>query len=892
MKLMVDLTRTTRFRFWLWLIRIIGVIVPRRLRADWRQEWEAELRYRETLLAEWDKLDRRAKLALLWHSAGAFMDALWLQPKRLEDEMFQDLRYGVRMLLKTPGFTFIAVLILALGIGANTAIFSLVKAVSLRPLPYQDSDRLAMLWTDDPKHDIHEEGVSYPNFLDWRGQNKLFTDMAICSRGYPVVLTGVDEPERVMGDLVSANLFPLLGVRPALGRAFSPDEELRRTRVVVISHGLWRRRFGAAPDAIGKTLEIDGQTSQVIGVMPADFYFPNKDTQLWEPVTMARYWEGSYAERFADPWRVVGRLKPQATFDQAQAEMNAIGQRLAQAYPTTDDDFAGFGVNVVPLSVQFTGKNLRLALWILLGAVVFVLLIACANVANLLLARGAAREREFAVRAALGAGRGRLIRQLLTESAFLALVSGLLGLGLAALGVRALVAFAPPDTPRLDDVTIDPGVLGFTACVSLLSGLLFGLAPAWKVSRSNPNEALKESGRGSSDGLRLRQTRGLLVVVECALAVALLASAGLMIRSFIRLESVDPGFKPEGLFLARVSLTQSTNRSRAQTATFFRRVIEQVAALPGVHAAGAIEDFIMRRNPDNAITVEGRAPDDARQGAGELIAERISHDLFQALAMPLLKGSFFTRQETLDSRVVVINETLARRYFPGEDPIDKRFKFGGPQSQNNWFEIVGVVGDLRRQKLEKQAVSEVYAPGVSNNMDLLVRVNADPLALVGPIRREIKSVDPTAAVYGLSTGTRLVERLGAGRRFQTGLLALFAMVALVLATMGIYGVMRYAVAQRTHEIGIRLALGARSADVLRLIIGQGMRLTLIGVATGLLASFALSRVMTRLLFGVSATDPVTFAGVTLALMGAASLACYLPARRATKVDPLTSLRYE
>src|SRR5262245_7976691 len=614
-------------RFWLWLIRIIGVIVPRRLRADWRQEWEAELRYRETLLAEWDKLDRRAKLALLWHSAGAFMDALWLQPKRLEDEMFQDLRYGVRMLLKTPGFTFIAVLILALGIGANTAIFSLVKAVSLRPLPYQDSDRLAMLWTDDPKHDIHEEGVSYPNFLDWRGQNKLFTDMAICSRGYPVVLTGVDEPERVMGDLVSANLFPLLGVRPALGRAFSPDEELRRTRVVVISHGLWRRRFGAAPDAIGKTLEIDGQASQVIGVMPAGFYFPTKDTQLWETVTVARYWEYVRGERFTDTWRVVGRLKPQATFDQAQAEMTAVGKRLAQTYPTMIEDFAGFGVNVVPLSVQYTGKNLRLALWILLGAVVFVLLIACANVANLLLARGAVREREFAVRAALGAGRGRLIRQLLTESVILALVSGLLGLGLAALGVRALVALAPPDTPRMDEVTIDLGALGFTACVSLLTGLIFGLAPAWKVSRSNPNDALKEGGRGSSGGLRLRQTRGLLVVVECALAVALLSSAGLMIRSFMRLHSVGPGFKPEGLLLARVSLPQSTNRTETQTAAFFRQVNEQIAALPGVHAVGAIEDFIMRRNPDGTITVEGQAPDDAGQGAGELVVERVSHDL-------------------------------------------------------------------------------------------------------------------------------------------------------------------------------------------------------------------------------------------------------------------------
>jgi predicted permease len=889
---MADATRTTRFRFWLQLIRIIGVIVPRRLRADWRQEWEAELRHRESLLAEWDKLDWRNKLALLWHSLGAFADALWLQPRRLEDEMFQDLRYGVRMLLKTPGFTIVAVLTLALGIGANTAIFSLVNAVLLRPLPYHDPDRLAMLWTDDPKRSIREEGTSYPNFLDWRSQSQLFTDMAICSRGFPAVLTGGYEPERVMREFVSANLFPLLGVRPALGRTISPDDEQRRTRVVVLSYGLWQRRFGAAPDAIGKTLEIDGQTSQVIGVMPADFYFPTKDTQLWEPVTVHWFWDVVQAERFIDPWRVVGRLKPHATFDQAQAEMNAIGQRLAQSYRVTNENFAGFGVNVVPLLVQFTGKNLPLALWVLLGAVLFVLLIACANVANLLLARGAAREREFAVRAALGAARGRLIRHLLTESAFLALASGLLGLGLAALGVHVLVASAPADIPRLDEVTIDSGVLGFTIAVSLLTGLLFGLAPAWKISRSNPSEALKEGGRGSSGGLRLRQTRGLLVVAECALAVTLLACAGLMIRSFMHLQSVDPGFKPEGLLLARVSLPLSLDRTSAQTSAFCQQVVDRVAALPGVQAAGTITDFLMRMNPDQTITVEGRSADGAGQDGGELTAEWIGYDLFQALSLPLLKGRYFTRQETIDSRVAIINETLARRFFPGEEPIGKRFKFVGEQSAFGWLEIVGVVGDLRRQRLEKQAVSEIYLPGTSIYMDLFVRVSSDPLALTGPVRREIKSVDSTAAVYGMTTGAQLAEKLSSGWRFQTGLLALFAMIALVLAAMGIYGVMHYVAAQRTHEIGIRLALGARSADVLRLIIGQGMKLTLIGGATGLLASFALSRVMAQLLFGVSATDPTTFAGAAFALVGAALLACYLPARRAAKVDPLTSLRRE
>lgn len=806
--------------------------------------------------------------------------------------MFQDLRYGLRMLIKAPGFTFVAVLTLALGIGANTAIFTLVKAVLLRPLPYRDSGRLAMLWTDDPKHGIHEEGTSYPDYQDWRSQSRVFSDMAICSRGNPVVITGGDESERVAGDLVSANLFPLLGVAPMLGRTFTPEDEANRARVVVLSHSLWQRRFGASYAAVGKTLEIDGRPSQIIGVMPADFYFPTKDTQLWEPVTSAPYWNLVYSHRFYDTWRVIGRLNPYATIDQAQAEMTAIGQRLAQAYPVTDDGFAGFGVNVVPLSVQFTGRNLRLALWILLGAVVFVLLIACANVANLLLARGATREREFAIRAALGAGRARLTRQLLTESSFLALAAGLLGLGLAVLGVRALLAYAPSDIPRLDEVSIDSGILAFAAAVSLLTGLLFGLAPAWKAARSNPNEALKEGGRGSSGGLRLRQTRGLLVVAECALAVALLASAGLMIRSFTRLQSVNPGFNPEGLLLARVSLPPA-NLTQAQVETYFRQIMERIEALPSVQAAGAIGDFMMKRNPDEIITVEGHSVDGASSGGGELIAERVSHKFFQALSLPLLKGRLFTKEEsTLGPHVVIINETMARRFFPGEDPIGKRFKFGGPESEDNWFQIVGIVGDLRRQRLEKQDVSEIYAPSVTSDMDLLVHVNGDPLSLSSAVRREIKSVDAAAAVYGMSSGMQLAEKLSAERRFQTGLLALFAALALALAMMGIYGVMHYAASQRTHEIGIRLALGARTADVLWLVIGQGMRLTLLGLAIGLLAAFAISRVMSQLLFGVSATDPATYAGVAFALAGAALLACYLPARRAAKTDPLAALRCE
>jgi predicted permease len=500
----------------------------------------------------------------------------------------------------------------------------------------------------------------------------------------------------------------------------------------------------------------------------------------------------------------------------------------------------------------------------------------------------------------------RLIRQLLTESAFLALAAGLLGLGLAALGVRALLAFAPSDIPRLDDVAIDPGILAFTAGVSLLTGLLFGLAPAWKAARSNPNEALKEGGRGSTSGVWLRQMRGLLVVVECALAVALLASAGLMIRSFTQLQSVNPGFKPEGLLIARVSLP-AAKRTEAQTESFFRQVTERVEALPGVRDAGLILDLMMKRNPDAIITIEGRQADGSRQGGGELIPEYISHDLFQALGIPLLKGRFFTRVENyrpgssdppcrgmcgFDKQVAIINETLARRFFPGEDPIGRRFKFGGPQSENKWTEIVGVVGDMRRQRLEKQDVSEVYLPAISSEMDLLVRVNGDPLALAGAVRREIKSIDPTAAVYGMRSGAQLIDSLSAGRRFQTMLLALFAVIALVLAMMGIYGVMHYAVSQRTHEIGIRMALGARPRDVLRLTIKQGMRLALIGIGIGFGAALALTRLIKALLFGVSVTDPTTFVSVATLLLVVAILACWVPARRAAKVDPMTILRSE
>lgn len=487
--------------------------------------------------------------------------------------MFQDLRYGVKMLLKNPGFTLVAVLTLALGIGANTAIFSIVNAVMFRPLPYHEPGRLVMLWTDDPRHDVHEAGTSYVNFSDWQSQSQAFSEMAIF-RTEPVILTSADETERVSGGLASASLFPLLGVKPTLGRFFSPEEEERGERVVVLSYGYWQRRFGGDPDVIEKTLEmidVKGMrnATRIIGVMPAQFYFPSKETPFWAPATAYWRWRRESTERYVDTWRVVGRLKPQATLRQAQGEMNAIGQRLAQTYPTTDPYFPGFAVNVVPLLDQVTGKNLQLALWVLLGAVAFVLLIACVNVANLLLARGAARAREFAIRAALGAGRARLLRQLLTESVLLALGAGLFGLGLAAAAVKTLAASARPGIPRLDEIRLDGNVLLFTIGLSLLAGILFGLAPAWKISHQRPNETLKGGNDHATGALRFGQTGGLLVVAECALAVVLLTGAGLLVRSFLRLQAVNPGFKPEGVLLVRVAPPTSIRGGGAEA--FFQQ---------------------------------------------------------------------------------------------------------------------------------------------------------------------------------------------------------------------------------------------------------------------------------------------------------------------------------
>jgi predicted permease len=802
--------------------------------------------------------------------------------------LLQDLRYGMRMLLKSPSFTVVAALTLAVGIGANTAVFSLVDGVLLRPLPYKDSDRLVMLWTDDPRRDIHEEATSYPTFEDWKRQSNSFEDMAICSRGNPVTLTNSSEPERIQAELVSANLFSLLGTAPALGRTFSSAEEQRRERVVVLSHRLWAHRFGSSPSVVGKTLEINGESSLVIGVMPVGFYFPSKDTQLWQPATLDSRWDRNRNNRFADWWRVVGRLKSGVTLAQAQAEMNAIGDRLSRAYPTSDADFAGFGVNVVPLLVQVTGKHMRFALSVLFAAVVVVLLIACSNVANLLLARGAGREREFALRMALGAGRSRLLRQLLTESAALSVLAGLLGIALASVGVRALVALSPRNIPRLDEVGVDARVLAFTLGISLLTGILFGLVPAWKVSRSDPNEFLKEGGRGGLAGVRSRRTRGLLVVVELALAVVLLSAAGLLVRSFRAVATVDPGFRTERALT--MSLLAPQSRTAAGQEAFYREVIERVAALPGVEAVGAISDFFIQRNPDLTITVEAHSRLSDGKGKEQLIRDGISPDFFRAAGVALRKGRYFSDQDR--HAVVIVNETMARRFWAGEDPIGKRFKFGDVQGPGRWVSVVGVVADMRRQGLEKQAVSQIFEPAWWPRMDLVVRTSSDPLKLASAIRSEIHSVDKMVPVFSLSTLEHQLLETGSQRRFQTSLVTLFSAIALALAAIGIYGLMQYSVAQRTREIGIRIALGARRPDVLAMVLRQGLTLALVGAILGLLGSVWVTPILRNLLYGVSPNDVLSLGGAPLVLVAVTLVACYFPARRATCVDPMVALRQE
>ncbi len=796
----------------------------------------------------------------------------------------QDVRYGLRMLGKNPGFTVVAVTALALGIGANSAIFSVVNAVLLRPLPYKDPGRLVKVWETYPQFPKVEASV--PNLLDWKAQNHVFEEIAAYRTGENGFnLTGVGEPERIQGTFASASLFPLLGMQAALGRTFLPKEDKPGGEpVVILSHRLWQRRLGSDPSLIGKAVTLNGRSYMVVGVMPRGFAFPSW-AELWMP--MGQMGTDELTSRVYHPLEVIARLKPGITLMQAEAEMDTISHRLQQQYPKTN---RGWNVRLVPLDQELLG-NLRRALLVLLGATGLVLVIACANVANLLLARAAARQKEIAIRAALGAGRWRLTRQLLTESVLLSFLGGALGLLLALWVLDLLVALGPTEIPGVKEIGIDARVLGFTVLISFLTGAIFGLVPALQVSKTDLNETLKEGARTSTSGFHGSRLRSPRVVSEVALALVLLVGAGLLIKSFLRLLRVDPGFNPHRVLTLRIDLPDSKYSSNDRIAAFYQQLSQRIKTLPGVETVGMINYLPLSPESTNRtrFTVEGRPVSEFETlPVAEL--RSINPDYFRAMRSPLLKGRYFIDTEKVS--VCIINETMARRFFPHEDPIGKRVNTGDLAPQPFWLSIIGVVGDVRHFGLDDRARFDVYVNSTESEMYLVVRTASDPLSLAPAVRREVQAVDKDVPVSNVTTMDQILSNSLSSRRFSMLLLGIFAGLALILAAVGIYGVISYSVTQRTHEIGIRMALGAERSDVLRLVVRQGMVLTLAGVGAGVAGSLALTRFLSSLLYEVRPTDPATFVSISLLLTGVALLATYIPARRATKVDPMVALRYE
>jgi putative ABC transport system permease protein len=799
------------------------------------------------------------------------------------ETFFQDLRYGFRSLRKKPGFTITAVIALALGIGANTAIFSVINAVLLRSLAYRDPGSIVMVWERSLRGGRSQNSVSPANFLDWKKQSRSFEQIA-ASWDTRLNLTSGGEPEEIQIQKVSADFFPVLGVSPELGRTFLREEEKPGTEpVVILGHDLWERRFAGNPGIVGQTVAMSGRNWTVIGVMPPGFHFLNTQIKAWTPLQLDPATDWRKSGRFL---RSVARLKPGVSVQQAQAELDTIGKQLEIAYP---DYNKGWGVNLVPMYEQIVG-DIRPVLLVLLAAVAFVLLIACANVANLLLSRAASRQKELALRAALGADRMRLIRQMLTESVLLALLGGILGVLLAYWGIQILVAFAPDNIPRLHEITIDPRVLGFTFGVSLLTGLVFGLVPALQSSRPDLNDALKEGGRGSSSGSRV--VRNLFVVTEMALALVLLVGAGLMLRSFSQLHRVKTGFETENVLTMRVQLPSAKYGQPQQRADFFKRAEERIAALPGVKSVGAISYLPLTGLATSTSFNLATKPLPPSESPGTEVRP-ITPGYFTAMGIPLLKGRAFDERDGANSRVLIINETLARKFFPGQDPIGQQLVISWEPEVAD--EIIGIVGDIKETALEQEPNPAVYWPYPREPypfMNFVIRSAIDPTTLSAAVAREIHALDPDQPVADVRTLDQVVAKSIARPRFNAMLLAIFAGVALVLASVGIYGVMNYSATQRTQEIGIRMALGAKPRDILRLVVGHGMKLTAAGVAIGIIVSLALTRVMTNLLFGVTATDLPTFLGVSILLTAVALLANYIPARRATRLNPVAALRYE
>ncbi len=822
--------------------------------------------------------------------------------KNMLRDLWQDLRFGARMLMKQPGFTLIAVLTLALGIGANTAIFSVVNAVLLNPLPFAESDRLMALRQNDPRNRTALRNFSFLNFADLRARSQSYERLAAYYNSN-FTLTGQREAVLLRGTVVMADLFPLLGASPALGRAFLPEEDKAgggsEGRPAILSWECWRQQFTGDPAVIGRSIILNNTGFTIIGVMAEGFRFPiqAQPAELW--VSTAIDYERSVGpgsimvERGYRGWRVIGRLKPGVTPEQAQAEAEVIAASLASQFPDVNE---GMSFRVAPLLESMVG-NQRSTLLLLFGAVGFVLLIACVNVANLLLERAISRRREINVRLALGAGSWRIVRQLLTESVMLAGLSGAIGVTLAMWATKVIVALSPEGITRIAEARLDLRVLAFTVLVTLATGIAFGLAPALIISRTNLAEALKEGGRGATGGIYTNRTRSLLVVVEIALALVLLVGAGLLIRSLARLQQAPLGFDPRNALTFNVAKSVDNSTSPSQIADFYRQLTERLKALPGVVNASVVFQLpLSGAGASTGLGIEGQPEGNDPFG----VIHSVGPEYFRAMGIQLLKGREFTERDNLSSpRVLIINETLARKYFPNEDPIGKRITPGFSTvpipGDDRRREVVGVVADVKHQSLQGPPQPEIFFAQAQMPMStttMVVRASSDPRALVNAARGVVQGLDPNAPVYGVRTVEELLGRSVAAPRFNTLLLGLFAAVALILTVVGIYGVISCLVSQSTHEIGIRVALGAQASDVLKLILGQGMLLTLAGVVIGLAAAYGLTRLMSGLLYDVGATDPWTFAGVAVLLVSIAFIACYLPARRATKVDPLIALRSE
>ncbi|HSE98190.1 MAG TPA: ABC transporter permease [Blastocatellia bacterium] len=811
------------------------------------------------------------------------------------DTLLQDLRYGARMLLKRPGFTAIAIITLAVGIGANSAIFSVVNAVLLQPFPYSEPDRIVQFWETNPLKGWTQANVAPANFFDWQKQAQSFDGMAAYFgsdtkeaglSGFH--LTGGSEPERIQGLGVSGNIFQVLGREAAIGRTLREEETWEGNHlVVVLSHNLWQRRFGGDPGIVGQTISLNGRNRTVVGVMPPDFYFPHREVEMWVPF-------GFNPQQIANLrrphfLRAVGRLKPGVTLEQARAEMNSIMAQLEEQYPDTNTQMgAGLG-----LLHEWVVEDTRLAVLVFLAAVAFVLLIACANVANLLLARAASRSKEIAIRVALGSGRARLVRQLMTESFLLAVLGGGLGLLLAVWFRDLLIALNPGNIPRFADITLDSRVILFTLVITLLTTAVFGLVPALQSSKPDLTDSLKEGQKGGS-GTQGSRSRNILVIAEVALSLVLVTGAGLMIKSFLRLQQVETGFDPENVLTMRLSLTGPRYQDNKTVQDFYTQLEDRIRRLPGVVAVGsAVRLPLQGYRWTGDFTIEGRSPEDYGK---EVRHKEISPGYFEAVGVPVLRGRNFTESDNTQSpNVIIINDALARKYFQDEDPVGRRLMHNKPSIPGPWYTIIGVVGDERQEGMSREVMPLIYQSNLQspvNEMSLAIRTAVDPQSLIGAVRNEIRAMDKDLPPYEVETLKDILYKSVSKERFSTFLMASFAGIALLLAAVGIYGVMSYSVTQRTHEMGIRLALGARPTDVVRLVVTRGLALTLAGIGMGLAASYVLTRLMSSLLYSVSATDPVTFVAVSALLSLVALLACYIPARRAAKVDPMVALRYE